>query len=63
MNYQRGYRFYARGNTGFEVFRAFREALEKMAGHRLGERWYDDDHWKEFYDDLDRKRAEGREGE
>ena len=46
MNDQRGDRFYARGNTGFEVFRAFREALEKMAGHRLGERWYDDDHWK-----------------
>ena len=63
MSDERDERFYVRGPTLFGTFVAFREALEKMAGHRLGERWYDDDHWKEFYDDLDRKRADGREGE
>ncbi len=62
MSDDRNDRFFVRGNTGFEVFKAFRSALEKMAGHRLGERWYDDEHWKEFYDEVDRKRAEGREG-
>ena len=60
MSEQRDERFYVRGNTSFEFFKAFRAALEKMAGHRLADAWYDDEKQKVFYDEIDRRREEGR---
>jgi|LakMenEpi03Aug12_release.lakeMendotaPanAssembly.Ray.scaffolds.fasta_scaffold3570425_2 hypothetical protein len=48
MSDERNDRFYVRGDAGYEVFKAFRAAHEKTAGHRLGGAWYDDERWNDI---------------
>lgn len=59
MSEQREERFYVRGSTSFETFKAFRAALEKMAGERLHEAWYDDEANQKFFESIDRRHSEG----
>ena len=61
MSEQREERFYVRGSTSFETFKAFRAALEKMAGGRLAESWYDDDAHEKFFGEIDNRHAEDKE--